>query len=212
MLKANRSYERERWPYAVDSKTTDQYTDWLKPIPWQLFCTFTFAWRVSDPQANKIFDEFINRLGRHYKCDIAYVRGDEKRLSGCGKPACGRHFHVLLTCAAPMSTEYVETLWMSMAGKRSDKAGAQVKIYDPNQNGVSYVLKFINRPDGDWDHKNLDLFLPLEPTVQVKKRMRRHLGRHLMRAQKFLHAKDPQPLHLDTALLELTNSTLRAER
>src|SRR5438874_1688199 len=96
-------YERDHWPYTEDRKLTDQYAEWLKPIPWQLFCTFTFAWRVSDAQGNNIFAEYINLLERYLGCDVGYVRGHEKRISGVGKPASGRHYHALLTAAAPIN-------------------------------------------------------------------------------------------------------------
>ncbi len=92
-----RWYERENLPYAADWKLVEGYADWLKLVEWKLFCTFTFAGKVSDAHANRGFDEFIDGLERHVKCDVGYVRGDERRFSGCGKPASGRHFHALLT-------------------------------------------------------------------------------------------------------------------
>jgi len=161
-----------------DKKIADAYAEWIKKVDWRLFCTFTFAWRVSDQQAIKTFGEFINRLERHLKCDVGYVRGDEKRFSGCGKPACARHFHVLMTCTAPAGHEYVEALWMSMAGKRGDDAGAQVKPYDPNLKGASYVVKFINQVDGDWAMRKMHLFTPPPGDEKIRTRMRRHLRRH----------------------------------
>ncbi|HEY6337081.1 MAG TPA: hypothetical protein VIW68_01170 [Candidatus Sulfotelmatobacter sp.] len=151
----------------ADRRTAEQYADWLRHIDWRLFCTFTFAWKVSDPQADKTFAEFINRLERLLKFDVGYVCAAEKRLSGCGRSACGRHFHALITCAAPVSPGVVEELWMSMAGHRDDGAGAQVQHFDANQNGVSYVFKLMNQPDGDWSFGKLDLFPPFEGAGQV---------------------------------------------
>jgi hypothetical protein len=178
-----RWYERERWPYAVDRKTAEEYARWLQQVPWRLFCTFTFAWKVSDPQADKTFAEFINRLEVLLKFDVGYVRTAEKRLSGCGKPACARHFHALLTSAAPaLGPEIVEQLWMSMAGNRDDGAGAQVKHFDASQNGVSYVFKMINQ-DGDWSCRKLHLFPPVLNEEKVTLRMRRHLRRQNARLQ-----------------------------
>jgi hypothetical protein len=180
MRESNRWYDRPNWPYKADRTTAEGYATWLKQIHWQLFCTFTFAWVVSDQQAHRIFLAFINLLERYLKCDVGYVRGDEKRFSGCGKPACPRHYHTLLACAAPVSPEYVETLWTSMAGNRSDHAGAKVETYDPNKNGASYVLKLIN--NGDWTHGKLELFLPPASVEVMGTRMRRHLRRHSARA------------------------------
>jgi hypothetical protein len=184
-----RWYERGRWPYATDRKTVEQYAHWLKQVDWRLFCTFTFAWRVNDEQANKTFAEFINRLERHLGCDVGFVRGDEKRSSGCGKPACGRHFHVLLACAAPVSTSYVEYLWTSMAGNRSDDAGAKVKAYDSPQNGVAYVMKAINQEHGDWTFRKMHLFHPEARSLQtVNARKRRNIRRHRERQRQFCNS------------------------
>lgn len=171
-------YDRERWPYAKDRRIAEEYAKWVKQVDWRLFCTFTFAWPVSDQEAIETFDEFIDRLECFLQCDVAYVRGDEKRLSGCGKPACARHFHVLLTCTAQVTPEFVEALWMSMAGNRSDHAGAMVVPYNPQLNGASYVLKMINQPEGDWDFRKLHLFHPSAREEKVTVRMRRHLRRH----------------------------------
>lgn len=181
--KAVRWYERERWPYKADRKTTEEYADWLKQVPWRLFCTFTFAWKVSDPQADKIFAAFINRLESLLKFDVGYVRADEKRSSGCGKPACGRHFHALLTCVAPVEPHEVEELWMSMAGNRDDGAGAQVNHFDANQNGVSYAFKLVNQVDGNWSFRKLHLFPPFVSVGKVTLRMRRHVRRQNARLQ-----------------------------
>src|SRR5258706_8063111 len=150
-----RWYEREHWSYAADQHIVKTCADWMKLVPWQLFCTFTFAWKVSDPQADKTFVEFINRIEASLKCNVAYVRGDEKRFSGCGKPACGRHFHVLLASEKPLPPAVVEFFWKSMAGKRSDDAGIQAEPYDSHQNGVSYVVKSINDIHGDWSFRKL---------------------------------------------------------
>src|ERR1035437_1065116 len=125
-----RWYEREHWPYASDQNTAKKYAEWVKLMSWQLFCTFIFAWKVSDQQADKTFIEFINRLEGSLKCNVAYVRGDENRFSGAGKPACARHFHALLTSEIPLHPTIVEFFWESMACKRSDDAGAQVEPYD----------------------------------------------------------------------------------
>ena len=86
----------ENMPYASNRALTREYAAWLERIPWQLYCTLTFAWRVSDPQALKTFNSYIDRLERALRSSVTYIRGDEKRFSGCGKPASGRHFHVVM--------------------------------------------------------------------------------------------------------------------
>ena len=184
-----RWYERARWPYSMDRHAADEYAGWLKSVPWTLFCTFTFAWRVSDQQAHQTFATFIDRLERILRSDVAYVRGDEKRLSGCGKPASGRHFHVLLTSAAPLSPSLVECLWMDMAGTRSDNAGAQVEAYDATRGGASYVLKLINQVDGDWAFRKLHLVHASVTVGQLNLRQRRNLRRHQARVLSFANDK-----------------------
>jgi hypothetical protein len=183
---AVRWYERERWRYAADRKPIYELADWVSQIDWRLFGTFTFAWKVNDYVADRIYVEFINRLEQCLKSDVGYVRGDEKRFSGCGQPACARHFHVLLTSAAPLAPAFVEELWMSMAGNRADGAGAQVKPYDPTGNAALYVLKSMNKVEGDWKFGKFELFHPLVKGLQIPtKGLKRHLRRHKARQQKF---------------------------
>jgi hypothetical protein len=64
---ACRWYDREHWAYKADRDKVAQYADWLKQVNWRLFCTFTFAWSVSDPQADRTFREFINRLEKYLR-------------------------------------------------------------------------------------------------------------------------------------------------
>jgi hypothetical protein len=157
--------------------------NWLRNVPWQLFCTFTFAWQVSDPQALKVFAEFINRLERLARGPIVFVRGDEKRYSGCGMPGSPRHFHALLGAHRGLDRHLVADVWMKLAGRRANGAGADVRVYDPSLDGLAYVLKFINQPLGDWDFRNLDLFLAPLDRQQMDARQRRRLARHARRLQ-----------------------------
>ena len=170
----------------VDREAIDKLADWVKQVRWRFFATLTFGWRVSDRQAEKIFDAFVNRLERHLRCDVGFVRGDERRFSGCGMPASGRHFHLVMTCEAPVEPTFIKSLWTSMAGSRADGAGAQVEEYDSNENGVGYVLKFINQPDGNWAFRNLELVHPEARDKQrLNKRSRRRLKRFDARKEKF---------------------------
>ena len=180
-----RWYERQHLPYAADLQMVKAYANWLRMIPWKVFGTFTFAWRVSDQQAEETFNEFINRLEHCLKGNVGYVRGDEKRLSGCGKPATGRHFHAVLTSSPPLSSTLVEELWMSMAGSQRGGAGALVETYDPTMNGIEYVLKFLNKADGNWAFRNLALFHPEAHNLQtMTPRQRRRVRRQDARQQK----------------------------
>jgi hypothetical protein len=195
-----RWYERERWPYAADRQIVEEYATWVRTIPWKLFCTFTFASRVSDQQAEKVFAGYINQLEKFYRSDIVYVRGDEKRLSGCGKPASGRHFHALLASAAPLHPFSVESIWTEMAGKRADGANALAKPYDSTRNGASYILKMMNHPDGGWTLRKFHLFHP--EAVLLNKRSRRYLRRHSDRVISFEAGNRTWLLHPDGADLD----------
>jgi hypothetical protein len=178
-------YEREHLPYAADRKIVEEYVHWIKDIDWKVFGTFTVAWQASDQQAEKIFAAFIDRLEGTLGCDVCYVRGDEKRFSGCGKPACARHFHALLTYVAPVNACLIACLWKDMAGNRSDDAGALVEEYNASENGARYVLKCINQPDGNWAFRKLELFHPTARSLHtVDARWRRRLRRHKARQQK----------------------------
>jgi hypothetical protein len=157
------------------------YAQWLGAVPWQLYCTFTFAWPVSDPRAAQVFKAFMNRLERSFRCPIAYLRGDEKRFSGCGKPAAPRHFHALLAAAVRLDAPFIENAWMRMAGFRTNGAGAKVCAYNPNGNAIAYCLKFIFQPNGDWDFKNLDFYLCPVSAMNTNRRQRRRLLRHVQR-------------------------------
>lgn len=184
MRSSRKWYERAQMPYAEDLRKIKGYANWFRQVKWCLFCTFTFAWKVSDQQANEKFDEFINRLERLLNCDVGYVRGDEKRHSGCGKPESGRHFHALLIFTATVHPEFVEELWERHAGRRKNGAGALVKPFDPHGgpdhtgDGIAYVIKYVDQPEGDWKFNKLHLFPPFSKDLKDNKRMRRHIRRH----------------------------------
>jgi hypothetical protein len=67
--------------------------------------------------------------------------------------------------------------------------GAKVETYDPNRNAVSYVLKLINKFEGDWHFRKLHLVHPHLQAENLKKRSRRNLRRHEERIQAITTAK-----------------------
>jgi hypothetical protein len=170
-------------PTHVRPSDDSVYVAWLRSVPWQLFCTFTFAWPVSDPQALKVFGEFVNRLERSLRGPVVLVRGDEKRFSGCGMSGAPRHFHLVMAAHRKIDPKFVLDLWMSLAGRREHGAGADARPYDPSLPGLRYVLKFINQPNGDWDIRNLDLFLTTTEREVLDRRQRRRLARHRSRLE-----------------------------
>src|SRR5947207_8006723 len=142
-----------------------RYSQWLEVVPWQLFATLTFAWSTSEAQSQRVFAEFIDRQEKYFRCPIVFLRGDERRWSGCGKPAVPLHFHVLLAAAVRLDPAYIGDSWMKMAGHRKNGAGADVRIYDSARGALSYTLKFAVTSGGNWNFGNLDLFLRKDSTT-----------------------------------------------
>jgi hypothetical protein len=186
-----RWYERERWSYEVDRQLVEEAARWLEQVEWKLIGTFTFAgWKVSDEKADKTFINFINELERTVKSDVAYVRGDEKSPASGSKPACGRHFHFVLTSVAPLHPAFVAWLWTEQAGDNSDDPTAKVEAYKPGAKGIEYLLKSIQKPDGGWAVRKLELFHPEARSLHdMTKRFRRHLRRHKARQLQFTCAE-----------------------
>jgi hypothetical protein len=154
------------------------YIEWLGPVPWQVWATLTFAWKVSDAQADRVFAAYVDRVERFLRCPLTYIRGDELRFSGCGKPASPRHYHVLFAAECRLDPRWLAAAWMALAGAGTNGAGAHVCQYDPNRNALAYTLKLVNRPDGDWSFKNLDLFIGVGNATERNHRARRRMSRH----------------------------------
>jgi hypothetical protein len=184
-LQVPKWYDRNNWPYASDRQFVKECAWWIKEVDWKLFGTLTFAWPISDERADRIFTAFVDRLERALKADVGYVCGSEKRFSGCGRPGCRRHFHLVLASVAPMHGAFVKFLWQGMAGNRSDDAGAKVEPYDSSRNGCEYVLKHTPKADGEWKIRKLELFHPARGLLDMTARSRRHLRRHKERQKKF---------------------------
>jgi hypothetical protein len=162
-------YERERMPYKADTDRILKTTAWLKSLPWQLFCTLTFAYQVSLQQANALFDQFIDRSENSIRAPLTYVRGTENRYSGCGLPGSPWHFHLVIGADVALDPERLGRLWESMAGRRTSGAGADMRPYDRRLEGLAYVLKF-----GEWDFRNLHLAFGARPTTaRARRRQRR---------------------------------------
>lgn len=87
----------------------------------------------------------MNQLEKSLHSPVAYVRGNEKRFSGCSKPGAPRHYHVLLAAIISLDSGHIKEHWYALAGRRSRGAGADVRRYDPSGNALAYCLKFINQ-------------------------------------------------------------------
>jgi len=180
-------------------RRSDQYFEFLKQVPWQIYGTFTFPWKVSDHSADRTFCDFFKMFERHQRSPIGYVRANEKRLyqpSGLGKPPTGRHFHFVLASPAKLDAPAIEYRWKVMVGNGwgIDSRGelllggyAKVEPYRPDLAGLRYCLKGLDDPDWsefwDWTFSdNLFLFLPDSP---MNSRMRRQFRRMGKRGQQW---------------------------
>ena len=173
-----RWYDRENLPYQKDITIVKQYAAWFGAVPWQLFCTLTFARKVSDAQADKIFRDYIERLEQILKTPICYLRGDEKRFSGCGKPGCPRHYHAVLVGCKHISANLAEQQWKELAGKRDDGPSALILPYDPSKGkGIEYIMKMNDKLGGDYTFGRFETFLPTAERM-ASKQFRRRLRRH----------------------------------
>jgi hypothetical protein len=164
-----------------DKLAVKSYAEWLGKFPWQIFSTFTFAWRVSDAQADKDFMAFINEAERQVKSPVAFVRGDEKRISGCGMPESHRHYHVLLTSLATLDPNVLTKTWWKFGGSGAGQDSAKVEPCHSGERAAAYCLKFINQTEGDWKFRNLDLFLADYHAGKDNYRSRRRASRNLER-------------------------------
>jgi hypothetical protein len=175
---------RPRWSKTLtrrDTETVQAYAEWLKGIQWQLFATFSFAWRVADAQADDVFKAFINELERLVRSPIAFVRGDERRKAGYGLSESGRHYHALLTSRVTLDPITIARIWRRYGGSGNDQDSAKVDSYNSELPGAEYSLKFINQTEGDWTFRNLDLFLPGHVPHGNNNRARRRAARNGIR-------------------------------
>ncbi|PSH02771.1 MAG: hypothetical protein CXZ00_15715 [Acidobacteria bacterium] len=147
-----------------DRKVVDGIAKWLRPIPWQLFCTFEFSGEVSDHYADDRFRTFIDMLERKIKARICFLLGAEKRSRSAGAVSCApRHFHTLMTSSVRLEVADVREAWWSVAGKGET---ALVEPYSKDERGIEYCMKMVNDTEGDWLFRWLEMFLPGMPGPQ----------------------------------------------
>lgn len=160
-----------------DTETVRAYAQWLGQIQWKLFATFTFAWTVSDAQADVVFRAFINEIEHQIRSPLAFVRGDEKREAGYGLAESGRHYHVLFTSNANLDPITIAKTWRRFGGSGHNLDSARADLYKADLPGAEYSLKLINETKGDWKFRNLDLFIPGYKPLKSNKRSRRRISR-----------------------------------
>ena len=136
--------KREHVMYdACQSSQVAKYGEFFYQWPWDHFATLTFTKSGSLPHSIATWNWFIDRLGRITRGRVSWVRGDEVRWSGCGKPQIPLHFHSLLLFQHPPGPQTVAELWKTQVGD------AQVKQYDPAKGAAWYTSELICYPTGD---------------------------------------------------------------
>ena len=148
---------------AGDRVGVDAMAKWLRPVSWQVFCTFEFSRRVTVSQGKAIFRDYINDLERSLRTPLTFVVGQERRAASPSRSAAPLHFHALMTSQFTLPPDLLRAGWWSFAGRGKDGETADVQEYVRGARGEEYVLKFMNDVDGDWWCRNLGFFLPGMP-------------------------------------------------
>jgi len=166
----------------IDRQYREDLASWFKEFRWDFICTLTFPMKVSDGLALNLFRKFVRLVEKTMRCDVSYLCSSEKRFSGVGRPGCGRHFHLVMTCGASVSPRSIEQLWVEVAGSPRRDTGAKVDIYDSARDGVSYIVKLVNPSYDEWDFRNLPLVNPRIQALQPQNcRLRRTFRRYQAR-------------------------------
>ena len=128
------------------------YGDFLHRWPWDHYAAFTFSRPGSQSGCVRTWHRFIDRLGRLTRGRVGWIRTDELRWSGVGKPEIPLHYHALLMFQRPAAPQAVADLWKSRAGD------AYVEPYNPGKGGAWYESKLLVYPTGNWDLGGLEFF------------------------------------------------------
>lgn len=122
--------------HGARTPTNDDYALWLTQFKWDHFCTLT-APPSCDDKLRAGFAKAVRRLERvaHRAVGWYFVR----ERGAAGTP----HLHALLEGTAHLTCAQIVRAW---------KLGhADVKPFDMQQGGVSYLTKTLAEPDAIWD-------------------------------------------------------------
>jgi hypothetical protein len=119
---------------------------------WDHFVTVTFGRCLSESRGLYYWNEFINSLGHLTRGRVGWVRSDEDRWSGCGRPEVPLHYHALVMYKNVPPPQTVADLWKSMAGD------AQVEAYGSGGGAAWYLAKMFPYEDTRYDLGGLEHF------------------------------------------------------
>jgi hypothetical protein len=146
-------------------------TEWLQPVPWQLFTTLKFPYSASNETATRKYSDLINNIEHNMRTRVCSVSAIENRSKyGERVPL---HIHSALACLKPIPPELVTDLWNAGVGRGNSENNdlSVIKRFDSTICGIEYILKQVNDPDCEWDFRNIHLFNPnvrLEPKLDHK--------------------------------------------
>ena len=134
------------------SNIVSAYGDFFQGWAWDHFATLTFARKQSQANCLRLYNAFIQSLGRTTLGRVGWVRVGEIRSSDCGSPEIPLHFHALLKYKNVPPPEAVAALWKAKAGD------AQVEAYRAGGGGAVYVAKMLPYEDTNYDMGGLEYF------------------------------------------------------
>lgn len=135
----------------------DTYVEWLSPVPWQVFCTATFPWKVRGETADKKLNQLLESLQDELRVPIGFLSVRE-RLSRKGDDV-GWHFHLLLTCLREIPHSSIVRTWRRLAHLEGATIDIPIEVepYDPTRGGLRYHFKWLH-VDSEVALGNLDLY------------------------------------------------------
>ncbi len=128
------------------------YGEFFSQWNWDQYATLTFGRHMSQSGGLRQWNEFIDSLGRATHGPVGWVRADEQRWSGSGRPAIPLHFHALLKYKNVPAPEGVAGLWKARAGD------AKVQVYSAGGGAALYMAKMFPFPDSRYDLGGLEHF------------------------------------------------------
>jgi len=143
--------------YDVRRRLVESYAEFLKRWRWDWFATLTFRGVRSSATAKTLFNRWIADVENlDGESDFRWVRVTEKGPAGTTP-----HFHVLVGgLKTARDRGRCERRWSDLAGD------ARVEQFDPEQDGILYMLKTLQ------PHKDFDIDMKLDSRVR-----RARLGR-----------------------------------
>ena len=129
----------------------------LSGYHWDIYGCGTYREPVSVGRAETLMKRYAERLEGRLKTDVPYFAALEHRFSGCGMSPIDVHWHFVASSsryAADMDYK-AEQLWRAKFGD------AKIRPFDPTRNGLYYISKLADHPNGVFLFDKMD-FTPYE--------------------------------------------------